>query len=108
MLLTALQTKEAQARREEMLQAIGKRATEGGVIRPRVLTMFETASSSSSLHSNSSSSSLGADEMGRTIDGFAEEAEQYLEEALKNQDSIACDIQQLMQLLRQVRSQRTA
>lgn len=86
-----------------MLNAIGRRTNEGGgSTRPRVLTMFETSSSSSSLLSNGSSRSSQTDDLSRTVDGYAEEAEQHLEQALKNQEDVATDIKVLMQLLRQV------
>lgn len=64
--------------------------------------MFETSSSSSSLLSNGSSRSSQTDDLSRTVDGYAEEAEQHLEQALKDQEDVATDIKVLMQLLRQV------
>ena len=87
-----------------MLNAIGKRMYEGsGPTRPRVLTMFETSSSSSSLLSNGSSRSSQTDDLARTVEGYAEEADQHLEQALRNQEDVAADIKVLLQLLRQVR-----
>ena len=64
--------------------------------------MFETSSSSSSLLSNGSSRSSQTDDLVRSIEGYAEEADQQLEEALRNQEDVAADIKILIQLLRQV------
>ncbi|EJF62298.1 hypothetical protein DICSQDRAFT_104681 [Dichomitus squalens LYAD-421 SS1] len=100
-------TKEAEARRAEMLQAIGKRSGEtSGPSRPRVQTMFESSSSSSSILSGSGSprSAVAEDSM-RTIDDFAEEADEHLEQALRYQESVTSEIWTLVQLLRQKTSE---
>ncbi|KAI0722338.1 hypothetical protein C8T65DRAFT_600229 [Cerioporus squamosus] len=95
-------TKEAQARREEMLQLIGKRTTDtSGPTRPRVHTMFESSSSSSSLLSNGSSRSSQTDDLARTVEGLAEDADQLLDQALRTQDNVVADIKLLTQLLKQ-------
>ncbi|RDX53766.1 hypothetical protein OH76DRAFT_1342147 [Lentinus brumalis] len=93
-------TKEAQARREEMLQLIGRRSTDSSGTRPRVHTMFETSTSTSSLLSAGSSRSLQADDLTRTVDGLAEDADQLLDQALRTQDNVVADIKLLAQLLR--------
>lgn len=103
-LLNCFQTKEALARREEMLQLIGKRNTDtGGPSRPRVHTMFESSSSSSSLLSNGSSRSSQTEDLAQTVEGLADEADQQLDQALRNQDMMVADIKLLTQLLKQVR-----
>ncbi|KAI0751111.1 hypothetical protein C8Q80DRAFT_1155611 [Daedaleopsis nitida] len=94
-------TREAQARRDEMFQAIGKRANDGvGATRPRIHTMFETSMSSSSVLSNGSRSSQ-TDDLVRSVDDLAEAAERHLEQALRDQEDVSADIKVLMQLLRQ-------
>ncbi|KAI1796072.1 hypothetical protein LXA43DRAFT_988206 [Ganoderma leucocontextum] len=102
---TAL-TREAETRRAEMLQAIGRRnGDSGGPPRPRVQTMFEPgpSSSSSSIMSNGGGSprSAVAEDSMLTIDNLAEEADQQLEQALQNQQSVTSDIRVLVQLLHQ-------
>ena len=104
-MLMALQTREAEARRAEMLQAIGRRNGESsGPTRPRVQTMFESSSSSSSISANGGSSPRNgvAEVSMRTIDDFAEEADDHLEQALRHQESVTSEIRTLVQLLRQV------
>nr|VWP01704.1 Mixed-linked glucanase [Ganoderma boninense] len=99
-----LQTKEAEARRAEMLSAIGKRnGDSGGPPRPRVQTMFEPSTSSASIMSNGGGSPRSAvpDDSMRTIDNLAEEADQELEQALRNQESVTSEMRVLVQLLHQ-------
>lgn len=108
-LLNEAQTREAEARRAEMLQAIGKRnGDSGGPPRPRVQTTFEPSTSSASVMSNGGGSPRGAvpEDSMRIIDTLAEEADQQLEQALRNQESVTSEIRVLVQLLHQVRSSR--
>ncbi len=85
-----------------MLQLIGRRSTDSSGTRPRVHTMFETSTSTSSLLSAGSSRSLQADDLTRTVDGLAEDADQLLDQALRTQDNVVADIKLLAQLLRLV------
>ena len=103
--LTIGQTREAQARHEEMLQAIGKRSSVDVSMvapRPRVQTVFDS-SSSSSLATNGSGRSAQSDDLARAVDDMAEEAEHHLDQALLDQDAVVADIEHVMRLLRQVR-----
>ncbi len=100
-----LQTREAEARRLEMLQAIGRRnGDSSGPPRPRVQTMFEPSPSSASIMSNGGGSPRSAvpEDSMYTIDSLAEEADQQLEQALRNQESVTSDIRIIVQLLHQV------
>ena len=85
------------------MQAIGKRSSfdASAVTRPRVQTMI-ASSSSSSLGSNGSPVSAHPDELVRTVDELAEDADNHLDSALRNQAVVAADVERLMQLLRQV------
>ncbi|KAH9943155.1 uncharacterized protein BXZ73DRAFT_40576 [Epithele typhae] len=96
-------TREALTRREEMLQAIGKRASvdisSGGP--PRIRTALGPSSSASSLFSASSTSGSQTDcELANFVDDVAEEAEHKLDSALRHQEEAESEVRRLMRLLR--------
>ena len=68
--------------------------------------MYEPSTSSASIMSNGGGSPRSAvpDDSMRTIDNLAEEADQQLEQALCNQESVTSEIRLLVQLLHQVGS----
>ncbi|KAI0776132.1 hypothetical protein BD413DRAFT_261330 [Trametes elegans] len=89
-------TREALARREEMMQAIGKRMTDGvGTPRSRPFSMAESTSASSLLNASISGSPQAKD-MARTVDDLASEADEELARALRNQEKVAAGIKSLL------------
>ncbi|KAI9000706.1 hypothetical protein BD414DRAFT_10534 [Trametes punicea] len=92
-------TKEAQARREEMIQAIGKRVAEGGGGTPRArpFTMVESSSSSSSvLSAGGIGNSPKTEDLARQIGDAVTEADEKLARALQNQTEVATGVKTLV------------
>ncbi|KAH9899528.1 hypothetical protein C8Q73DRAFT_680169 [Cubamyces lactineus] len=103
-------TKEAQARREEMMQAIGRRVADGGSGTPRArpLTMVESSSSSSSLFSTNSGNSPLAKDAARKIEDFVAEAEDRLARAVQNQEEVTSGMKDIIAQLQEKTSQLTS
>ncbi|CDO69915.1 hypothetical protein BN946_scf184568.g1 [Trametes cinnabarina] len=98
-------TKEAQARREEMMQAIGRRS--GGTPRARPTTMLETSSSLSSISSgDGAGSSAQTQEIARKIEEEVREAEENLVRALQNQEQVSAGMKTLLAQLQEVETRR--
>lgn len=101
------QTREALARREEMMQAIGRRMDgSGGTPRARPRTLMESSSSSSSLGAGSSSPK--AQEVARSIEDIAIEADGKLAQALRTQEEVASGMKNLLTQLQEVSMTRPA
>ncbi|KAI0677226.1 hypothetical protein C8Q78DRAFT_961156 [Trametes maxima] len=102
-------TKEALARREEMMSAIGKRMTEGGgTPRARPFSVVESSSSSSSLFNAGVSSSPKMQDMARNIDDLASDADARLAQALRNQEEVASGMRSLLAQLQEKDNQLAA
>ncbi|EIW61568.1 uncharacterized protein TRAVEDRAFT_162896 [Trametes versicolor FP-101664 SS1] len=101
-------TREALARREEMMQAIGRRMDgSGGTPRARPRTLVESSSSSSSLGAGSSSSPK-AQEVARSIEDIAIEADGKLAQALRTQEEVASGMKNLLTQLQEKSTALTA
>ncbi|KAI0371548.1 hypothetical protein BV20DRAFT_993203 [Pilatotrama ljubarskyi] len=100
-------TKEALARREEMMQAIGRRMTDGsgGTPRARPFSVVESSSSSASLYAAGVSNSPKTQDMARTIEDLALEADGKLTHALRNQEHITSGMKDLAAQLQEKSSQ---
>ncbi|OSD04519.1 hypothetical protein PYCCODRAFT_1433391 [Trametes coccinea BRFM310] len=100
-------TKEAQARHEEMMQAIGRRG--GGTPRARPVTMLESSSSLSSISSSEGAgSSVQAQEMAQKIEADVKEAEENLVRALQNQEQVTAGMKTLLTQLQEKTTQLSA
>lgn len=102
------QTKEAQARRDEMMQAIGRRVADGGSGTPRArpLTMVESSSSSASLFSANSGNSPLATDAARKIEDYVVEAEDRLARAAQNHEEVTSGMKDILAQLQEVSSTR--
>ncbi|KAI0832749.1 hypothetical protein BC628DRAFT_1407153 [Trametes gibbosa] len=107
---TSALTKEAQARRAEMMQAIGRRMTETSVgtprARPRVTV--ESSSSSSSFFASGGGGSPKTNDMARSIEDLAVEADEKLAQALRAQEEVASGMKNILAQLQEKTTQLTA
>ncbi|KAI0658493.1 hypothetical protein C8Q70DRAFT_1045510 [Cubamyces menziesii] len=103
-------TKEAQARRDEMMQAIGRRVADGGSGTPRArpLTMVESSSSSASLFSANSGNSPLATDAARKIEDYVVEAEDRLARAAQNHEEVTSGMKDILAQLQEKSSQLTS
>ncbi|KAH9855021.1 hypothetical protein C2E23DRAFT_725243 [Lenzites betulinus] len=103
-------TKEAQARRAEMMQAIGRRMTETSVTTPRARTRatVESSASSSSFFASGGGGSPKTNDMARSIEDLAVEADEKLAQALKAQEEVASGMKNILAQLQEKTTQLTA